>query len=201
LAEYRNGRTAAAVRFFGELLTGVPSIVVGTFVYALMRWFVVNGLLDAKHTFSGLAGSFALFIMMVPIVMRASEEALHLVPQTLRNASYALGAHHWQTVVRVSVPAALPAIITGAFLAVARIGGETAPLLVTAFGNESMSIDPTDKMAFLPLYIYSYAMSGNVIREQKALAAAMVLLTFVMILNVGIRFIAGKRVVLASQGE
>ena len=133
--------------------------------------------------------------------MRASEEALKLVPQTLRNASYALGAHQWQTMLRVSVPAALPAIITGAFLAIARIAGETAPLLMTAFGNDRWAFSPNQTMGFLPLYIYQYSMSGDPIFEKQAWAAALVLMAFVMALNVGIRLLTGKRVVLASRAE
>jgi phosphate transport system permease protein len=201
LAEYRQTRLGSAVRFFGELLNGVPSIVVGTFVYALVRWMIESGYLGPRYQFSGWAGIFALFCMMLPIVMRASEEALKLVPQTLRNASHALGAHHWQTVLRVSVPAALPAIITGAFLAIARIAGETAPLLMTAFGNEHFASSPSEKTAFLPLFIFRYSMSGYKPWEDQAWAAALVLLAFVMLLNIGIRFLTGKRVVLASQAD
>jgi phosphate transport system permease protein len=202
LAEYRPTRFGSSVRFFGELLNGVPSIVIGTFVYALVHWIIHSRhLLSPEYQFSGWAGVFALFCMMLPIVMRASEEALKLVPQTLRNASHALGAYHWQTVLRVSVPAALPAIITGAFLAIARIAGETAPLLMTAFGNEEFSSGPSDKTAFLPLYIYQYSTSGYKPREDQAWAAALVLLAFVMLLNIGIRFLTGRRVVLASQAD
>jgi phosphate transport system permease protein len=202
LAEYRQTRFGSTVRFFGELLNGVPSIVVGTFVYALVHWLIhTAGYISPRYQFSGWAGIFALFCMMLPIVMRASEEALKLVPQTLRNASHALGAYHWQTVIRVSVPAALPAIITGAFLAIARIAGETAPLLMTAFGNEEFSSGPSDKTPFLPLYIYQYSTSGNKSREDLAWAAALVLLAFVMLLNIGIRFMTGRRVVLASQAD
>ena len=201
LSEYRTSRVAPVVRFFGELLGGVPSIVIGTFVYAFVRLFIQAGLLRPREQFSGWAGAFALAIMMVPIVMRASEEALKLVPSTLRNASYALGAHQWQTVLRVIVPAALPAIITGAFLAIARIAGETAPLLMTAFGNDRWALSPGQKMGFLPLYIYQYSMSGDPVFEKQAWAAALVLLAFVMLLNVGIRLLTGKRVVLASRAE
>jgi phosphate transport system permease protein len=201
LSEYRTSRIAAAVRFFGELLGGVPSIVIGTFVYAFVRLFIQAGLLQPREQFSGWAGAFALAVMMIPILTRASEESLKLVPQALRNASYALGAHQWQTVLRVTVPAALPAIITGTFLAIARIAGETAPLLMTAFGNDRWAFSPTEKMAFLPLYIYQYSMSGDTRFESQAWAAALVLLTFVMLLNVGIRILTGKRVVLASRAE
>jgi phosphate transport system permease protein len=201
LSEYRTSRLAPVVRFFGELLGGVPSIVVGTFVYALVRLFIQAGALRPREQFSAWAGALALAILMVPIFMRAAEEALKLVPQTLRNASYALGAHQWQTVVRVIVPAALPAIITGAFLAVARIAGETAPLLMTAFGNDKWAFSPSEKMGFLPLYIYQYSMSGDANFEKQAWAAALVLLAFVMLLNVGVRVLTGKRIVRAGHAE
>ncbi|HEY7156269.1 MAG TPA: phosphate ABC transporter permease subunit PstC [Gemmataceae bacterium] len=201
LSEYRTSRAAPVVRFFGELLGGVPSIVVGTFVYAFVRLLIQTGIVGRREQFSGWAGACALAVMMLPILLRAGEEALKMVPQTLRNASYALGAHHWQTVLRVTVPAALPAIITGIFLAIARIAGETAPLLMTAFGNERFTFSPSEKMAFLPLYIYQYSMSGDPIFENQAWAAALVLLAFVMLLNVGIRLLTGKRVVLASRAE
>jgi phosphate transport system permease protein len=201
LSEYRTSRAAPVVRFFGELLGGVPSIVVGTFVYAFVRLLIQVGTVGRREQFSGWAGAFALAVMMLPILLRAGEEALKMVPQTLRNASYALGAHRWQTVLRVTVPAALPAIITGIFLAIARIAGETAPLLMTAFGNERFAFSPSEKMAFLPLYIYQYSMSGDPIFENQAWAAALVLLAFVMLLNVGIRLLTGKRVVLASRAD
>lgn len=201
LSEFRNSRLTPVVRFFGELLGGVPSIVIGTFVYAFVRLFIQAGAFRPREQFSGWAGAFALAILMVPIFMRAAEEALRLVPQTLRNASYALGAHRWQTVLRVIVPAALPALITAAFLAIARSAGETAPLLMTAFGNDRWAFSPRDKMGFLPLYIYQYSMSGDPIFEKQAWSAALVLLAFVMLLNVGIRLLTGKRVLLASRAE
>lgn len=201
LAEYRRSRLGSAVRFFGELLNGVPSIVVGTFVYALVRLLIQAGALPPDRQFSGWAGAFALGIMMMPVVMRSTEEALKLVPGTLRSASHALGAHQWQTVLRVTLPAALPAIITGAFLAIARIAGETAPLLLTAFGNDSWAFSPNDEVAFLPLYIFRYSLSGDPIFERMAWGAAFVLLAFVMALNIGIRFLTGRRVVLASHAD
>jgi phosphate transport system permease protein len=201
LSEYRTSRLSSVVRFFGELLGGVPSIVIGTFVYAFVRLFIEAGVLGPREQFSGWAGAFALAILMVPIIMRASEEALKIVPQTLRSASYALGAHQWQTVLHVIVPAALPAIITGVFLGIARIAGETAPLLMTAFGNDRWAFSPNEHMGFLPLYIYQYSMSSDPIFERQAWAAALVLLAFVMFLNVGIRLLTGKRVVLASRAE
>jgi phosphate transport system permease protein len=193
LAEYRSDRIGPAVRFIGELLGGVPSIVIGIFAYSL----VVVPMGD----FSGYAGGFALGVMMIPIVMRASEESLKMVPGSLRYASYALGASHWQTVVRVTVPAALPAIITGVFLAIARVAGETAPLLLTAAGNRYWPTSPGDWTPSLPVYIFNYAISPYADWHRQAWAAALVLMVGVMVLNFGIRFLTGRRVMLASRAE
>jgi phosphate transport system permease protein len=193
LAEYRSLWLGPTVRFIGELLGGVPSIVIGIFAYYL----VVRPL---GH-FSGYAGAFALGIMMIPIVMRASEESLKLVPQSLRNASYALGASQWQSVWRVTVPSALPAIITGVFLAIARIGGETAPLLLTAFNNQYWPTSPNDATPSLPVYIFSYAVSPYADWHRQAWAAALVLLVGVMLLNFGIRWATGQRVVSAARAD
>jgi phosphate transport system permease protein len=193
LAEYRSDRLGPAVRFVGELLGGVPSIVIGIFAYALV--------VKPMGHFSGWAGAFALGVMMIPIMMRASEEALKLVPQSLRQASFALGASHWQTVLRVTVPAALPAIITATFLAIARIAGETAPLIMTAFGNQFWPRGPGDSTPSLPMYIFNYAMSPYDDWHRQAWAAALVLLVVVMLLNFGVRAVAGKRVVAASSAD
>jgi phosphate transport system permease protein len=151
--------------------------------------------------YSGWAGSFGLAVMMIPIVMRAAEESLKLVPLPLRNASYALGAAQWQTVVRVVVPAALPAIITGVFLAIARIGGETAPLLMTAGDNRFFPTSPADQTPSIPVFIYRYATGAVESLHEKAWAAALVLLVVVMVLNFGVRFLTGKRVVLAGRAD
>jgi len=202
LAEYRTRVFGSVVRFVGELLVGVPSIVVGVFVFGLVHFLIKDWhWLDNKEQYSGWAGVVALAVMMIPIVMRSSEESLKLVPHTLRNASHALGAYHWQTVVRVSVPAAMSAIITGVFLAIARIAGETAPLLMTAFGNDNLVLNPNDKMGFVPLYIFNYATQGEEKLESQAWAAALVLVAFIMILNVGVRVATGRRGVLASRAE
>jgi phosphate transport system permease protein len=192
LTEYRTGWLVPIVRFVGELLGGVPSIVIGIFAYSL---------LVVPFGFSGWAGAFALGVMMIPMVMRASEEALKLVPSSLRNASYALGASQWQTVVRVLVPAALPAIITGIFLALARIAGETAPLLLTAYSSFFPPSGPGDRTPFLTYYIYTYALSDDGEERRQAWAAALVLLALVMLLNVGIRLLTGRRLVSASRAD
>jgi phosphate transport system permease protein len=193
LAEYRSGWLGATVRFVGELLGGVPSIVIGLFGYAV--------LVKPLGHFSGWAGSFALGVMMIPIVMRASEEALKLVPTALRHASYALGADHWQTVVRVTVPAALPAILTAVLLAIARVAGETAPLLLTAFSNAYWPRSPNDPTPSLPYYIFNYAISPYDDWHRQAWAAALLLVAGVMALDFGVRLLAGKRVVLASSAD
>jgi phosphate transport system permease protein len=192
LTEYRRGPVAPLVRFVGELLGGVPSIVLGVFAYAL---------LVVPFGFSAWAGAFALAVMMIPIMMRTSEEALKLVPTSLRNASYALGASHWQTVARVIVPASLPAILTGVLLAIARIAGETAPLLFTAYNSNLWPSSPNERTPFLTYYIYTGALGDDPSYERLAWAGAVVLLGFVMLVNVGIRALAGQRVVQASQAE
>jgi phosphate transport system permease protein len=151
--------------------------------------------------FSGWAGAFALGVMMIPIVMRTAEEALKLVPESLRNASCALGASRWQTIIRVTLPAALPAIITGVFLAIARIAGETAPLLLTAYNSNYWPESPNAQTPFLAYYIFYYSRSGYADWERQAWAAALVLLAVVMFLNVGIRALTGKRVLLASRAD
>jgi phosphate transport system permease protein len=191
LAEYREHGLGRAVRFVGELLGGVPSIVIGIFAYALIiratsSWF-------GQPTFFGWAGAFALAIMMIPIVMRGSEEALKLVPASTRHASYALGAGHWQTLRRVTLPAAFPAIVTAVFLGIARIVGETAPLYLTAGFNRYWPRSLSDYTPSLPVYIFEYAKSPYDDWNRQAWAAAFVLLTLVMLLNCGMRFFAGRQ--------
>ncbi|MCI0460101.1 MAG: phosphate ABC transporter permease subunit PstC [Gemmataceae bacterium] len=192
LAENRNSRVGSGIRFVGELLGGVPSIVIGIYIYTIV--------VKPMGVF-GWAGAFALGIMMIPIVMRASEESLKLVPESIRQASYALGASQWQTVLRVIVPAALPAIITGVFLAIARIAGETAPLIFTAGYNSDFPSSPSDRVPSVPFFIWHYATSPYEDWQRQAWAAALVLLVLVLLLNFGIRFLTGKRVVLASQAD
>lgn len=199
LAEYRGRRLAPLVRFIGELLGGVPSIVVGIFTYSLI--------IQSAHyfwgqaTLFGWAGAMALAIIMIPIVLRASEESLKLVPASLRQASFALGASRSQTLVRVVVPTALPAIMTAVFLAIARIVGETAPLLLTAGMNRYWPQSLSDYTPSLPVYIFNYAVSPYDDWHQQAWSAALVLLTLVMLLNAGIRLLTGKRAVMASRAE
>lgn len=200
LAEYRNGYLAFAVRFIGELLGGVPSIVMGIFAYYVVVIPLIR-ITDGEIRFCGWAGAFALAVMMVPIVMRASEEALKLVPKPLRNASMALGANHWQTIVRIVVPAALPAIVTAVSLSIARIAGETAPLLLTASDNRDFALTPDEPTPSVPVLIFKYSISPYPDWHRKAWAAALVLMIVVLLLNFGIRWLTGKRVVLAARAD
>jgi phosphate transport system permease protein len=192
VAEYPRGRLVPVVRFVAELLSGVPSVILGIFGYTLIV---------RPFGFSGYAGAFALGVMMVPIVLRSGEEALKLVPVSLRNASYALGASTWQTISRVVVPAALPAIVTGIFLALARIAGETAPLLLTAYNSNFWPRSPAERTPFLTYYIYYYSRSDDPQQQQLAWAAAVVLLVLVLLLSLGIRCTTGRRQVLAGQAD
>ncbi len=209
LAEARRSRVANAVRFVTELLGGVPSIVIGIFAYSCLVypfWYPGN------FGFNGWAGAFALAVMMIPIIVRSAEESMKLVPDTIRQASYALGATRMQTTLRVILPASLPAIVTGIFLAVGRIAGETAPLLLTAGQNDfwPVTLDgtfpfvhprPAAQTPFLPGYIYNYSRSPYADWRDQAWGGAVVLLTVVMLLNVGIRLVAGKRVVAAARAD
>jgi len=185
LAEYGHGRLAAAIRFFADVLSGIPSITVGLFVYVL--------LVVPLHSFSALAGAVALAILMLPLVMRTTEEMMRLVPETLREASLALGVPRWRTIVSVVLPAALEGIITGTLLAIARVAGETAPLLFTAFGNEFWQRSLLKPIDAVPLRVFKYAIGPYDVWHKLAQAGALVLILFVLVLGVAARWIAGRR--------
>jgi phosphate transport system permease protein len=210
LSEARRSRLAAAIRFAAEQLGGVPSIVIGIFAYAcLVNPFWYGG---DSWGFNGWAGAFALGVMMLPIIVRSAEESMKLVPDNIRQASYALGASRMQTTLRIILPASLSAIVTGIFLAIGRIAGETAPLLLTAGQNVYWPVahydwSPiplprlADQTPFLPGYIYKYSMTPYLDWRDQAWGGALVLLAVVMALNIGIRLLAGKRVVAASRAD
>ncbi|MGL4554204.1 MAG: phosphate ABC transporter permease subunit PstC [Gemmataceae bacterium] len=203
LSEYRSGPLAVTVRFVAEQLGGVPSIVIGIFAAALFA-YVTERLAQVTGTrtrFYGWSGVFALAVMMVPIVLRASEEALRLVPASLRTGSQALGASQAQTVLRIVLPAALPALITAVFLSVARIAGETAPLLLTAGYNTEWPSSMGDFTPTLPPYIFKYATSVSDNWQRQAWAGAFLLMAMVLLLNFGIRLVTGQRLVQASRAD
>ncbi|GAA4129979.1 phosphate ABC transporter permease PstA [Actinomadura keratinilytica] len=185
LVEYGgNGRLARAVSFFVDVMTGIPSIVAGLFVLAL--WLLTFG-----FTYSGFAGSLALTILMIPTVVRATEEMLKLVPNDLREASYALGVPRWRTVCFVVLPTALTGIITGVMLAVARVMGETAPLLLTIFFTKAINANPFDgPQAALPTFIWEQAGDPNQASIDRAWTGALVLILLIMLFNLGARLVA-----------
>ncbi|MER5493771.1 phosphate ABC transporter permease PstA [Streptomyces sp. NPDC002490] len=186
LVEYGRGKLAAAVTFFVDVMTGIPSIVAGLFV--LSFWILI---LDLGP--SGFAGALALAILMMPVVVRSTEEMLKLVPNELREASLALGVPKWRTILKVVLPTSIGGITTGVMLAVARITGETAPVLLLVWGTNFINNNPFEgAQASLPLYIYQqYANSaGSGAAYDRAWAAALTLIAFVMILNLVARGIA-----------
>lgn len=185
LAEYARGTWfGAAVRFTADVLNGVPSIVMGLSAYALI--------VARQQHFSGFAGSVALAIMMVPTVTRTTEEMLATVPNPVREAALGLGIPKWRTVLSISLRTASPGIITGCMLAFARVAGETAPLLFTAFGNQFWSFDLNQPIAALPLQIYVYALSPYDEWHRLAWAGALVLIVMIMVSVTLVRIFANS---------
>jgi phosphate transport system permease protein len=180
-----NSRTGRAIRFLTDTVAGVPSIVMGIFAYTIV-------VLPQGH-FSALSGGVVLGFIMLPIIIRSTEEMLKLVPGSLREGSLALGAPEWRTTLRVMLPAAVSGIVTGLMLAIARAAGEAAPMLFTAFGNPFMSIDPSEPIATLPHTIYVYAISPYEDWKAKAWGTALVLIVLVLVLNILARSIVGWR--------
>ena len=179
LSEFGGGRFGDVLRFFTDVLTGVPSIVVGIVAYTI--------LVVPLRSFSALSGGFALSIIMIPTVARTTEEALKRVPLTIREASLALGVHEWTTILGVVIPTGLAGIVTGAMLGIARISGETAPLLFTAFGSAFWQQGLLKPIAAVPLQIFQYAISPYTDWHEQAWAAALILMLLVLGLNVAIR--------------
>ena len=185
LAEFGSGRFAGVVRFLVDTLTGIPSIVMGVFVYTIV-------VVPLKH-FSALAGGIALGLIMIPIVARTTEEMLKLVPHSLREGALALGAPQWRVTLGVVVPAASSGIATGAMLAIARISGETAPLLFTAFGSRFISYYLDQPIASLTVQIYNYAISPYDEWHAQAWAATLVLMTLILSINIAVRFLTRRK--------
>jgi phosphate transport system permease protein len=175
-AEYRGSRLASALRFASDALNGVPSIVIGIFAYSVV-------VLPVRR-FSALAGGFALGVMMIPIIARTTEELLRLVPDSLRDGALALGSTRAKAIFTVILPAALPGILTGILLALARIAGETAPLLFTAFGNRFLSTRLDQPIASLTVQIYTYAVSPYEDWHRQAWAGAFLLVMVVLTLSI-----------------
>lgn len=182
LAEYGKRTWLGQItRFVNDILLSAPSIVIGLFVYAI---YVAH-----SGKFSGLAGAFSLALLVVPVVVRTTEDMLTLVPNALREAAFALGAPKWKVITMISLRAAKTGVMTGILLALARISGETAPLLFTALSNQFWSLDLNEPMANLPVVIFRYAMSGFPDQEQLAWAGVFLITLSVLILNVLARII------------
>jgi phosphate transport system permease protein len=185
LAERGNGPIGDAVRFITEVLSGVPSIVIGIVAYGLV--------VMPMHRFSAFAGAIALALLMIPTLARATEEMVRLVPGSLREAALALGVPQWKTSLRVVLRTALGGIVTAILLSVSRAAGETAPLLFTSLNNQYWNFRPDQPTASLTVQIFNYAISPYEDWHQKAWASALVLLLFVSIMNLGSRFLSRSR--------
>ena len=185
LAEFGGKTFSFMIRYTTDLLNGVPSIVIGMFAYSL-------AVLPVRH-YSALAGGAALGLMVVPITVRATEEFLRAIPNSLREAAMALGASKWKTIATVIVPAASGGIITGMLLALARVAGETAPLIFTALGNQYWSPGWGQPISALPLIVYNYAISPYDDWHRQAWASGLVLLSLVLLANVGCRLVIGRK--------
>jgi phosphate transport system permease protein len=184
LAEFGGQTFSFFVRYTTDLLNGVPSIVMGIFAYTVI-------VLPMKH-FSALAGGVALGVMMIPIAVRTTEESLRSVPLTLREGALALGTSKWKTVATVVMPAAMRGIVTGVMLTLARVAGETAPLLFTAFSNRFWSSGWSQPIASLPVMIFTYAIAPYDDWHRQAWAAGLILLGLVLLANVGARFMVSR---------
>jgi phosphate transport system permease protein len=185
LSEFGSPRIVAAIRFAADILAGVPSIVVGIFAYAVV--------VRPMHTYSAISAGIALAIIMIPVIARTAEEALRLVPNSMREAALALGITRWRSVIGVILPGAVTGIVTGIMLALARIAGETAPLIFTALGNY-FGFQGLDKpISALPLQIYRYAISPYADQKQQAWAAAFLLILLVLVISLIVRWISNRR--------
>ena len=184
LSEYGRNKFGDVVRTFVDAMAGIPSIVAGLFGYAF--WVT-------KHGFSAWAGAIALAVLMIPTITRTTEEALRTVPQSLRDASLALGGPRWYTTLRIVVPAAAAPIITGLLLGLARIAGETAPLLLTVATSSFFNADPSQPVATLPYVVYNYITDANDSKVAQGWGAALVLISGVLLLNIVVRLLTRTR--------
>jgi phosphate transport system permease protein len=191
LVEYGHGVWARWVRLSADVLAGAPSIAIGLFAYALV--------VAPFHHFSALSASVALAVLMLPIVVRTSEAAIALIPGGLREAGLALGLARWRVSLQLILPAAIPGVVTGALLAVARAAGETAPLLFTGFGNRFWNLDPTKPMSALPLIVFHDALTPYPALQQQAWGAALLLICVVLAINLASRLVLRRQISLANR--
>lgn len=185
VAEYPAHPLVPTVRLLSDALIGIPAIVMGLVAYALI--------VVPFHHFNGLSGGVSLGLIMIPYVVRATDEVMRLVPGTVREAGFALGLPRWRVIVSIVIPSAASGIITGAMLAMARVAGEAAPLLFTAFGNQYWNFDPLKPIAALPLVIYTYSISPYDSWHRIASASSLVLVVFVLLTTALTRFVFARR--------
>jgi phosphate transport system permease protein len=187
LVEYGRGMLARGITFFVDVMTGIPSIVAGLFAFALFALFFGPGIRN------GFMGAVALSVLMIPVVVRSSEEILRIVPNELREASLALGVPKWLTVLKVVLPTSLAGLVTGVMLAIARACGETAPVLLVALGNDSINFDPfSGGQMSLSLYVYQQAGVASKYAPGRAWAGALTLVTLVLALTVAAKLLARR---------
>jgi phosphate transport system permease protein len=194
IVEYGRGRLATAIRFFVDVMTGIPSIVAGLFILAFWVLIVSPNLAsDGRPFYSGFAASLALTVLMLPTVTRSTEEMLRLVPASLREGAYALGIPKWKTIVKIVLPTALPGIVTGVMLAVARAAGETAPVLLVAGGTPNRNFNPFQgNQESLSIYIYEQAALASKYGPPRAWTAAFTLVALVLILTVAAKLLSRR---------
>ncbi|GAA1598565.1 phosphate ABC transporter permease PstA [Actinoplanes couchii] len=193
LVEYGRGKFAGTVRFFVDVMTGIPSIVAGLFILSFWVLIVSPWFNNGQPRFSGFAASLALAVLMLPTVVRSTEEMLRLVPGPLREGSYALGVPQWKTILKVVLPTALPGIVTGVMLAVARAAGETAPVLLVAGGAAAINFDPfAGNQQSLSLFVYQQAGDASKFAPDRAWTAALTLVVLVLVLTVTAKLLARR---------
>ncbi|WP_229401047.1 phosphate ABC transporter permease PstA [Micromonospora okii] len=193
VVEYGRGRFAATIRFFVDVMTGIPSIVAGLFVLAFWVLVVSPVFNDGRPGFSGFAAALALSVLMLPTVVRSTEEMLRLVPAPLREGAYALGVPKWKTILRVVLPTALPGIVTGVMLAVARAAGETAPVLLVAGGGAAINFNPfQDNQSSLALFVYQQAGDASRYAPARAWTAALTLVALVLVLTIAAKLLSRR---------
>ncbi len=193
LVEYGRGKFALTVRFFVDVMTGIPSIVAGLFILAFWVLIVSPWFNNGTPRFSGFAASLALTVLMLPTIVRSTEEMLRLVPSPLREGAYALGVPQWKTILKIVLPTALPGIVTGIMLAIARAAGETAPVLLVAGGAAAINFDPFGgNQSSLALYVYQQAGDASRYAPQRAWTAALTLVAIVLVLTIAAKLLARR---------
>jgi phosphate transport system permease protein len=193
LVEYGRGRFALTVRFFVDVMTGIPSIVAGLFVLAFYVLVVTPWFNDGRPGYSGFAAALALTVLMLPTVVRSTEEMLRLVPGPLREGAYALGVPKWKTILKIVLPTALPGIVTGVMLSIARAAGETAPVLLVAGGGAAINFDPfSNNQSSLALFVYQQAGDASRYAPDRAWTAALTLVALVLILTIAAKLLARR---------